>query len=107
MLVDGLKHNLLSISQLCDRNFNITFKSNLCYVSCSTTNDTIFNGLRNGNVYIVDLDNLCMNKMQFLVVNNLNESSWLDMGNGPCRAGHGLGPTGQAWPRPDGPDHCS
>jgi hypothetical protein len=27
LLVDGLKHNLLSISQLCDKSYNVIFKS--------------------------------------------------------------------------------
>jgi len=32
LLVDGLKHNLLSINQSCDRGYNITFKPNLCLI---------------------------------------------------------------------------
>jgi len=28
LLVDGLKHNLLSISQLCDKGYKITFEPN-------------------------------------------------------------------------------
>ena len=79
LLVDGLKHNLLSISQLCDKNFNVSFKSSICSVACSITNDIIFNGYRNENVYVVDLDNINISKQQCLVTNNdtNNESSWL------------------------------
>jgi len=33
LLVDGLKHNLLSISQLCDKGFDIKFLSNKCLIS--------------------------------------------------------------------------
>ena len=32
LLVDGLKHNLLSISQLCDKGNRVTFDSNCCII---------------------------------------------------------------------------
>ena len=32
LLVDGLKFNLLSISQLCDDNYNVKFNSDLCMI---------------------------------------------------------------------------
>ena len=32
LLVDGLKHNLLSISQLCDKGYNVIFKSIMCII---------------------------------------------------------------------------
>ena len=62
LLVEGLKHKLLSISQLCDKNFNVSFKSFICYVACIITNNVIFSGHRNKNVYAVDLDNIDINK---------------------------------------------
>ena len=62
LLVDGLKHNLLSISQLCDKNFIVFFKSFICYVVCQITNNIIFSGQRNRNVYAVNLDNIDINK---------------------------------------------
>ena len=33
LYVDGLKHNLLSISQLCDKDFKIEFNRNWCLIS--------------------------------------------------------------------------
>ena len=33
LLVKNLKHNLLSISQLCDKGFNISFSENKCNIS--------------------------------------------------------------------------
>ena len=79
LLVEGLKHNLLSIDQLCDKNFNVSFKSSICYVACPITNNVIFSRHKNKNVYVVDLDNIDINKLQCLVANNANgnESSWL------------------------------
>ena len=32
LLVDGLKHNLLSISQLWDKSYNVIFKSIMCII---------------------------------------------------------------------------
>ena len=79
LLVEGLKYNLLNINQLCDKNFNVSFKSSICYVVCPITNNIIFNRHRNKNVYVVDLDNINISKLQCLVANNANsnESSWL------------------------------
>ena len=35
LLVDGLKHNLLSISQLCDKGFKVIFESSHCIIKDS------------------------------------------------------------------------
>jgi hypothetical protein len=32
LLVDGLKHNLLSISKFCDKCYNVIFKSIMCII---------------------------------------------------------------------------
>ena len=45
LLVKGLKHNLLSISQLCDKGNKVTFNSNNCI------------GKRLSNIYMIDIDN--------------------------------------------------
>ena len=53
LLVDGLKHNLLSVSQLCDMDYDVKFESTHCLV---TKDDKIaFIALRHGNTYIVNL----------------------------------------------------
>jgi transposase InsO family protein len=53
MLVDGLKANLLSISQLCDSGMLVNFTKNVCHVL--KDNKIIFEGRRNeNNCYIVD-----------------------------------------------------
>jgi len=33
LLVEGLKHNLLSISQLCDKGLEVTFQPEICLIS--------------------------------------------------------------------------
>ena len=38
LLIENLKYNLLSISQLCDKGHRVCFESNACHVINSTTN---------------------------------------------------------------------
>ena len=54
-LVNGLKHNLLSISQLCDKGFHVMFKTKTCKVNDNNGN-LICYGKRHGNVYTLDFN---------------------------------------------------
>ncbi|GAV82103.1 hypothetical protein CFOL_v3_25556, partial [Cephalotus follicularis] len=56
--VSGLKHNLLSISQLCDKDFRVILESTHCVVISIITNTSKFIGFRHDNVYIAHLNNL-------------------------------------------------
>ena len=49
-LVENLKFNLLSISQLCDKGYSVCFESNACHIINSTTNQIIYIGKRHKNV---------------------------------------------------------
>jgi len=40
--VEGLKHNLLSISQLCDSGFEVVFKPNICEITQTSSNKVFF-----------------------------------------------------------------
>ncbi|KAK8939176.1 hypothetical protein KSP39_PZI011715 [Platanthera zijinensis] len=51
--VEGLKHNLISISQLCDEGYKMTFNKSLCKIK-SENNTTVLTGKRTGNIYLVD-----------------------------------------------------
>ncbi|RVW95452.1 hypothetical protein CK203_028682 [Vitis vinifera] len=46
LLVDGLKHNLLSISQLCDKGFKVIFEASHCIIKDIQNDKTIFMGHR-------------------------------------------------------------
>ena len=72
LLVDGLKHNLLSISQLCDKGYIVRFESNLCIIEKPNHNMTMF-ALKQNNVYTINLDELS-NEMCFSAV---NDDAWL------------------------------
>ena len=74
LLVDGLKHNLLSISQLCDKGFKVIFESSHCIIKDSQNDKIIFMGHRNENVYTIDISkyeghNRCFSSM--------HDESWL------------------------------
>ena len=74
VLVDGLKHNLLSISQLCDRGTKVIFDESSCKIYNCKTNECILTGFRENNVYIIDILNLnCTTKY----LNTFDEISWL------------------------------
>ena len=75
LLVDGLKHNLLSSSQLCDKGYNVIFKSIMCIIVNEVNNQVLFVEFRNENDYTIDLDNLSSNELICLAA--INENSWL------------------------------
>ena len=78
LYVLGLKHNLISISQLCDRGYKVSFESSLCIVTNPFANSTIFIGNRQGNIYMIDLNDITIAN-HCLVADNAksNELGWL------------------------------
>ena len=58
LLVDGLKHNLLSISQLCDEENIIVFKKDQCAIKNRDSDKVRFIAQRNRNMYILQLKEL-------------------------------------------------
>ena len=77
LLVDGLKHNLLSISQLYDKGYKVVFELSMCIITSPFDDSTRFIGHRHSNVYMVDLYNFSMQNMQCFVILNakINETS--------------------------------
>ncbi|CAN1302486.1 Retrovirus-related Pol polyprotein from transposon TNT 1-94 [Linum perenne] len=55
LLVSGLKHNLLSISQLCGLSNRVVFEAKSCRIERLSDNELLFEGSRKGNVYMIDL----------------------------------------------------
>ena len=54
-LVDCLKYNLLSISQLCDLGYEVVFEPTKCLILSMDKNKILFTGFRKSNIYVVDL----------------------------------------------------
>ena len=76
-LVDGLKHNLLSISQLCDRGNEVWFTKEACVISDKTTGNILLTGNRKGNVYVADFNSTSSEEMTCLFSKACAEESWL------------------------------
>ena len=65
MLVEGLSYNLLSISQLYDKDCRVTFDSQECTIFEPNCETMKFTGKRVNNMYMINLDesaheNLCL-----------------------------------------------
>ncbi|CAN0908179.1 Retrovirus-related Pol polyprotein from transposon TNT 1-94 [Linum grandiflorum] len=55
-LVDGLKHNLLSISQICKEGYSIAFDSDVCCIKKKDNDNIAISGYKKGNIYHIDLN---------------------------------------------------
>jgi len=62
-IVEGLKFNLLSISQLCDKGNTDIFNSSHCIVQNVHDNNTILYGPRVDNIYAINLNSISSNKL--------------------------------------------
>jgi len=55
LYVEGLKHILLSISQLCDKGYQVIFKPNSCEICLPNSKEVVLIGKRVNNVYLLDI----------------------------------------------------
>jgi len=55
LLVEALKHNLLSISQLCDKGYKITIEPAQCLITDSKSAETVLVGKRVSNIYMLNV----------------------------------------------------
>ena len=76
-LVDGLKHNLLSVIQLCDKGNSVTFNSEACVVTNKKNNNVVLTGVRKGNVYLADFNSSSANSITCLFSKAIQDESWL------------------------------
>lgn len=67
LLVKGLKHNLLSTSQLCKKGCIVGFDPLICLIEHKASKDLVFKGYRIDNIYILDLDDVSMHGIKCLV----------------------------------------
>ena len=73
-LVEGLKHNLLSISQLYDKDLRIIFYDSTCDIIDEKSNSRVLFYFRENNIYIIDMLNL---KYNATCLTTFREDSWL------------------------------
>jgi len=74
--VDGLKHNLLSVSQLCDKNNLVVFSPKRCLVVNMNTGDAVLRGKRHKNVYKVCISSPLQNNLTCLSALNDDVILW-------------------------------
>ena len=73
-LVDGLKHNLLSISQFCDNGYDVLFVKNNCTVINTHDQSIVFKGKRRNNVYKINFSELTNQKVLRLL--SMSDMKW-------------------------------
>ena len=74
LYVEGLKHSLLSISQLCDKGYKVNFEANTCTISNENSGKVLFTGKRVNNIYLLDIIKSCSENECLL---SKNDESWL------------------------------
>src|SRR3954465_14737860 len=74
-LVEGLKHNLLSISQLSDNGYDIIFNQKSCKVVSQKDGSILFTGKRKNSIYKTDLQDLKNQKVTCLMF--VSEEQWV------------------------------
>ena len=75
VLVEGLKHKLVSISQFCDKGNEITFNIAQCLVINQVEKQVKLAVKRIYNIYMIDLDSKITLDASCLV--SLNEDTWI------------------------------
>ena len=66
LLEEGLKRSLLSVSQLCDRGYKVSFDSEKCVINHEHDKNIEHIGFRENNVYMIDLKEKSENDRCFL-----------------------------------------
>jgi len=74
-LVNGLEHNLLSMSQFCDNGYDVTFGKTNCTIINKDDNSIIFKGKRIENVYKINFSELVDQKVICLL--SVNDKKWV------------------------------
>ena len=74
LLVDGLKHNLLSISQLCDERNIVTFEHDKCIIRSPESMKTRFVAQRRKNMYVLQLKELADQDVCLVATNQISYS---------------------------------
>ena len=75
MLVKGLTHNLLSISQFCDQGYRVRFELSHCIIKDTTLDKIILTIIRHDNTYVLYLDDLLDQNVKCLV--SFMDEKWI------------------------------
>src|ERR1044072_7979031 len=75
LLLEGLMHNLLSISQLADNVYDVMFNQKSCKVVSQKDGSIFFNGKRKNNIYKISISDLVKQNAKCLL--SVNEEQWV------------------------------
>ncbi|KAK1365752.1 hypothetical protein POM88_041313 [Heracleum sosnowskyi] len=75
-LVEGLKHNLLSISQITDRCYHVNFYESHCEITSKKDGKVVLTGYRRGNIYKANLHSATDGTMTCLLSKASIDESW-------------------------------
>ncbi|KAH0682508.1 hypothetical protein KY290_023330 [Solanum tuberosum] len=74
--VSGLKYNVLSVSQICNRGNEVKFLSDKCIVTSLSTKKVILTARRRKNMYVVDLKMTHGDDLTYLSAQSENANLW-------------------------------
>ncbi|GJZ39672.1 integrase, catalytic region, zinc finger, CCHC-type containing protein [Tanacetum coccineum] len=74
--VEGLRHNLFSVGQFCDRDLEVAFRSNTCYVWNLEGYD-LLTGSRDSNLYTISISEMAASSPVCLMSRATSTKSWL------------------------------
>ena len=75
LYVEGLKHNLLSISQSSDSGYDIVFNQNVCKAVNQKDDTILFTGKRSSNIYKVKFSELEKQNVKCLL--SVDDEQWI------------------------------
>jgi len=75
LYVNGLKHNLLSIGQLCDKGFKTESNKNCCLICEAISGEVVYIGKIIGNIYMLHIKHASFHELSCLV--SKIDDSWL------------------------------
>ena len=76
-LVDGLKHNLLSVSQFTNKGYEVNFKIEQCNIINKKDKKLALHGVRKKNLFVADLFSASKGEVRRFYIKASIEDSWL------------------------------
>ena len=76
-VVQGLQHNLLSISQFCDKGYGVLFDKERCQILHKKNGLLALQGVRKGNLFIADLQSGSKDEVNCFYAKASSDEIWL------------------------------
>ena len=70
--MDGLKHNLLSVSQFTDKGYEVIFKTEQCKIIKKKDKKLALQGVRKGNLFVADLFSASKGEVRYFLHQSFN-----------------------------------